>query len=43
MEKARGLEQELYKMIKKFGPGSAFYLNGEYIADADELEMKLNS
>jgi predicted AAA+ superfamily ATPase len=39
--KSTWLEQELLKTIKEFGHGSAYYLNGEDIADADILEKNI--
>lgn len=41
--KSTWLEQELYKTITEFGPGSAFYLNGEYIPDANQLEQEIEN
>ncbi|MDQ2993482.1 MAG: AAA family ATPase [Pseudomonadota bacterium] len=41
--KSTWLEQQLKQSIHSFGPGSAFYLNGENILVADALEQKLES
>jgi len=35
--KSTWLEQELWKTVKTFGPGTAFYLNGDDIADSAAL------
>jgi len=40
--KSTWLEQELFNTIKEFGPGSAYYLNGENISDADHLENEID-
>lgn len=39
--KSTWLEQEIKKTIQTFGPGTAFYLNGEYIANKDQLEQEI--
>jgi len=39
--KSTWLEQEIYNTIKKFGAGTAFYLNGEYLLEADKLELAI--
>ena len=39
--KSTWLEHALYLTVKEFGPGSAYYLNGEYIPDADALEEEI--
>lgn len=36
--KSTWLESEIKKTIEQYGPGSAFYLNGEYLTDVDQLE-----
>lgn len=41
--KSTWLEQQLFSTIKEFGAGSAFYLNGEYIADANDLENEVEA
>jgi len=35
--KSTWLEMQLRKTIKKYGPGTAFYLNGDVLANKDEL------
>lgn len=35
--KSTWLEQQVYQTVKKFGSGTAFYLNGDYISDVDTL------
>jgi uncharacterized protein len=40
--KSTWLEQEIYKTIQQFGSGSAYYLNGETIPDADFLEKEMD-
>lgn len=35
--KSTWLEQQIYQTIKQFGPGTAYYLNGDYIPDVDVL------
>lgn len=39
--KSTWLERALKKTIETFGPGTAFYLNGEYCSDRDELEEQI--
>lgn len=39
--KSTWLEQEIQKTIRQFGPGSAYYLNGEYISDVNQLEKEI--
>lgn len=41
--KSTWLEQELYKTIQQFGPGTAYYLNGENLADEHALEQEILS
>lgn len=41
--KSTWLENQLYQTIKKFGKGSAYYLNGDYIPDADALTHAIES
>lgn len=41
--KSTWLEGEIKNTIKQFGPGTAYYLNGEYIADADQLEREIEN
>lgn len=41
--KSTWLEQQIEHTIKKFGAGTAFYLNGEYIFTADKLEMEMDA
>lgn len=41
--KSTWLEQQLYASIQEFGAGSAFYLNGDDIADATQLESAITS
>lgn len=41
--KSTWLEGEIKKTIQQYGPGSAFYLNGEYIADTNQLERDIQS
>lgn len=40
--KSTWLEQEVCNTIKEFGPGTAFYLNGEDIADRNGLEKEID-
>lgn len=37
--KSSWLEEQVYETIKTFGPGTAYYLNGDYIPDAEQLEF----
>lgn len=39
--KSTWLEQQLYATIQEFGAGSAFYLNGDDVADAAQLESAI--
>lgn len=39
--KSTWLEQEIYKTIKEFGKGTAFYLNGDNIPDQHNLEKEI--
>jgi len=39
--KSTWLEQQIRQTILDFGKGTAFYLNGEYIADGAELEQEI--
>lgn len=39
--KSTWLEQQIKKTIQQFGAGTAFYLNGEYIADGNQLEQEI--
>ena len=39
--KSTWLERMLYKTVREFGAGSAFYLNGEYLLDVDQLEYEI--
>lgn len=39
--KSTWLEGEIKKTIQQFGPGTAYYLNGDYIADNDQLEKEI--
>jgi predicted AAA+ superfamily ATPase len=39
--KSTWLEGEIKHTVKTYGPGSAYYLNGEYIADVDQLEQEI--
>ena len=39
--KSTWLEHQLRETLKRFGPGSAFFLNGDYVAGPDELERGL--
>ena len=41
--KSTWLESELKRCIQEFGPSTAFYLNGEYIADHHLLEHEINT
>jgi hypothetical protein len=36
--KSTWLEYQLRETLKEFGPGTALFLNGDYIAGPDELE-----
>ena len=39
--KSTWLEQAIYNTIKKFGAGTAFYLNGEYLLSQEKLELAI--
>lgn len=39
--KSTWLEAQIYETIKVYGAGSAYYLNGDYISDTDQLEAEL--
>ena len=39
--KSTWLEQEIKHTIQTFGPGTAYYLNGEYLATIDDLEREI--
>jgi predicted AAA+ superfamily ATPase len=39
--KSTWLELELRRTLEGYGPGSAYFLNGDEITDADELEARL--
>jgi len=39
--KSTWLETQIYETIKQFGPGTAYYVNGDYIADNEQLEQIL--
>ncbi len=41
--KSTWLEYQLRETIRQFGPGTAFFLNGDYIAGPDELEREIES
>ncbi|MEM1244634.1 MAG: AAA family ATPase [Pseudomonadota bacterium] len=41
--KSTWLEQQIVATIKKFGAGSAFYLNGDYLFDANDLHEQLEA
>ncbi len=41
--KSTWLEYQLRETLQRFGPASALFLNGDYIADADELEEAISS
>ncbi len=41
--KSTWLEQQLYQTIKEFGAGTAYYLNGDYIADVDTLTESIEA
>lgn len=40
--KSTWLEQQLYQTIIQFGQGTAYYLNGDYIADVDALTKSID-
>jgi predicted AAA+ superfamily ATPase len=39
--KSTWLEQQIRATVMEYGPGSAFYLNGDEIADCDELALRV--
>lgn len=41
--KSTWLEGQIKKTIKEHGPGTAYYLNGEYISDKDHLEIEIEN
>jgi uncharacterized protein len=41
--KSTWLEYQLRETIRRMGPGSALFLNGDYIAGPDELELEIES
>lgn len=41
--KSTWLEGEIKKTIQQFGKGTAYYLNGEYITDANQLELEIET
>lgn len=41
--KSTWLEFQLQETLRRFGPGSAFFLNGDYIAGPDELEREIET
>lgn len=41
--KSTWLEQQLFRTLKEFGPGSGLYLNGDEITDADDLERAMRN
>ena len=41
--KSTWLQGEIKKTIEQFGPGTAYYLNGEYIADKNNLEQEIET
>jgi predicted AAA+ superfamily ATPase len=41
--KSTWLESQLRETIRQFGPGAALFLNGDYIAGPDELEVEVGS
>jgi predicted AAA+ superfamily ATPase len=41
--KSTWLEFQLRETLREFGPGAAFFLNGDYIAGPDELEREIES
>lgn len=40
--KSTWLEQQIYYTIQQFGRGTAYYLNGDHIPDADALEQAID-
>ncbi len=40
--KSTWLQQQIHRTITEYGPGSAFYLNGDEIRNQEELEQSLN-
>jgi predicted AAA+ superfamily ATPase len=41
--KSTWLEHQLQETLRRFGPGTAFFLNGDYVAGPDELESEIES
>ncbi|MBI4405604.1 MAG: ATP-binding protein [Deltaproteobacteria bacterium] len=41
--KSTWLEQQIFNTIKKYGPGTAFYLNSDELRDADELIAEIRT
>jgi uncharacterized protein len=41
--KSTWLEYQLRETLRLFGPGTALFLNGDYIAGPDELEREIES
>lgn len=41
--KSTWLEQQVLQTVRQFGPGSAFYLNGENISDVDSFENEMEN
>ena len=39
--KSTWLEQQIAKSVQEYGPGSTFYLNGEYIPNENDLEKNI--
>lgn len=39
--KSTWLEGEIKNTVQQFGPGTAFYINGEYVADLNQLEQEI--
>ena len=39
--KSTWLESQMYQTIQQFGPGTAFYLNGDKLPDANTLEQEI--
>jgi predicted AAA+ superfamily ATPase len=37
------LEQQVYKTLKEFGPGTGFYINGDYFGSHQELFLEIRS
>ncbi len=41
--KSTWLEQQLKESVERFGPGSAFYVNGDWMTDADRLTAEIGA